>query len=222
MPNRKDEPEFVVTDRRRFTDEGAPQTAERETERVVEEKSAPRPGPVAETLPEAAPVGHDDEHDHAHEHEHDHAHEHEHVHEAERPAPPSEKEVADGHRAYKLSTESLDAQLSKEIGADAVADEFKLSFDRVIEPFYVTAMMQLGLMGQEGPQRRVDIIGARQTIDTLNYLQEKTKGNLTKAEASLLESVLYQLRMQYLEITNALARAVQNPPAGAPGGIPKA
>jgi hypothetical protein len=44
---------------------------------------------------------------------------------------------------------------------------------------------------------------------------------LTPAEAELIETVLYQLRMSYLEISNALARAVQNPPAGAPPGAPK-
>jgi hypothetical protein len=81
----------------------------------------------------------------------------------------------------------------------------------------VTALVQMGFMGQEGNQRRVDIVGARQSIDAINLLQEKTKGNLTPAEAAMLEDVLYDLRMKYLEITNALARAVQNPPEGKAG-----
>jgi hypothetical protein len=196
MANKKEQSEFVVTDRRRFTDEGERQVApqpEPPKDREVEQKSAPRPEPA----PEAEPAGEN------------------------RPAPPTAEERAHGSRAYKQSTDALDDQLRKEVGAQAVADEFKENFERVLEPFYVTAMMQLGLMGQEGPQRRVDIIGARQTIDTLHLLQEKTKGNLTQAEADLLESILYQLRMQYLEVTNALARAVQNPQGGAPN-IPRA
>jgi hypothetical protein len=190
MANKK-EPEFVVSDRRRFTDEGETQSQPEARPQEPEQKAGPRPVPVPEPAAEAKQA-------------------------EKQPAPPTAEERAEGHRAYKQSTDALDSQLRKEVGAQAVTDEFKVNFERVLEPFYVTAMMQLGLMGQEGPQRRVDIIGARQTIDTLNYLQEKTKGNLSQAEIDLFENVLYQLRMQYLEITNALARAAQNPQAGGP------
>lgn len=197
MPAKKEEPEFTVTDRRRFVvdDDQVKVQSTAEAERAEKQTAPLRPAPVAETEPQtsAAPPP-----------------------EPPPPPPPSAADRAEGQRAYMESTTALDDQLRKEIGAQAVSDEFQVSFERVIEPFYVTAMMQLGLMGQEGSQRRVDIIGARQTVDTLSFLQEKTKGNLTKAEADLLETVLYQLRMQYLEITNALARAVQNPPGGGP------
>ena len=37
-------------------------------------------------------------------------------------------------------------------------------------------------------------------IDTLGILQEKTKGNLTSEESQLLEAVLHQLRMAYLQV----------------------
>jgi hypothetical protein len=59
----------------------------------------------------------------------------------------------------------------------------------------------------------VDIIGARQTIDTLSLLSEKTKGNLTAAEGNFLQNSLYELRMAYVEVTNALARPPQPGPA---------
>ncbi len=42
---------------------------------------------------------------------------------------------------------------------------------------------------------------AKLIIDTLGILQEKTKGNLSPEEASLLENVLYELRMQYIAKT---------------------
>jgi hypothetical protein len=74
-------------------------------------------------------------------------------------------------------------------------------------------MMQLGLMRQQGGQPQVDIIGARQTIDTLSLIAEKTKGNLTPAEGNFLENSLYELRMAYVEVTNALARPPQAGPA---------
>lgn len=40
---------------------------------------------------------------------------------------------------------------------------------------------------------------AKQTIDLLGMLQEKTRGNLTKDEADLFESLLYELRLKYVQ-----------------------
>jgi hypothetical protein len=40
---------------------------------------------------------------------------------------------------------------------------------------------------------------------------EKTKGNLTSTEQNFLQNVLYELRMAYVEVTNALARPPQTP-----------
>ncbi len=74
----------------------------------------------------------------------------------------------------------------------------------------------------EGEQPRVDIIGARQTIDSLTLIQEKTKGNLTEREQTLLQNVLFELRMAWIEITNAIAKAPARPPGGGPlSGITK-
>ncbi|HEX5434474.1 MAG TPA: DUF1844 domain-containing protein, partial [Candidatus Angelobacter sp.] len=61
----------------------------------------------------------------------------------------------------------------------------------------------------------VDIIGARQTIDSITVLQEKTKGNLTDREQTLLQSVLFELRMAWIELTNAIAKgATEKPESG--------
>lgn len=50
-----------------------------------------------------------------------------------------------------------------------------------------------------GPRRR-DVPMAKQTIDLLGVLQEKTTGNLTGEEERLLDQVLYDLRMRYEEV----------------------
>ncbi len=42
---------------------------------------------------------------------------------------------------------------------------------------------------------------AKQTIDLLDVLKEKTKGNLTKDEDELFEHVLFELRMKYMELS---------------------
>jgi hypothetical protein len=93
------------------------------------------------------------------------------------------------------------------------ADDFQMTFDRLIASLYMTAMVQLGMIREEGAEPLADLVGAQQTIDTIGLLAEKTRGNLTDAEASLLQNSLYELRMAFVEITNALARPPQ-PPGG--------
>ena len=50
-------------------------------------------------------------------------------------------------------------------------------------------------------EKRKDLPMAKQTIDILGMLKEKTKGNLTKDEDGFLESILYDLRMRYVKET---------------------
>lgn len=64
-----------------------------------------------------------------------------------------------------------------------------------------SAQVHLGLIPNPvtgKPEKSLDL--AKQTIDILGVLQEKTKGNLTKDEERLLEGVLYDLRMKYVEL----------------------
>jgi hypothetical protein len=84
-----------------------------------------------------------------------------------------------------------------------------MTFERFLASLYMTSMLQLGLMHEQGGQPRLDIIGARQTIDTLALLVEKTKGNLTPTEEAFLQNSLYEVRMAYVEVTNALSRPPQ-------------
>jgi len=69
----------------------------------------------------------------------------------------------------------------------------------------MTAAVQMGAGTGPNEQPRIDILGARQSIDMLNVLDEKTKGNLTEQEKRLLQNALFDLRMSFLEITNAIA-----------------
>jgi hypothetical protein len=126
------------------------------------------------------------------------------------PAPPSSAEQEAQAAAYKKSSKNLDAEV--ELSGHSAKD-FEITFERFLASLYMTAMLQLGLMRQQGGQAQVDIIGARQTIDTLSLISEKTKGNLTAAEENFLQNSLYELRMAYVEVTNALARPPQPGPA---------
>jgi hypothetical protein len=135
--------------------------------------------------------------------------------ETDLPPPPTAEEQSAQADAYQQSSKALDSQV--ELNGHS-AKEFEMTFERFLASLYMTAMLQLGLMRQQGEQPRIDIIGARQTIDTLTLIAEKTKGNLTPAEQNFLQNSLYELRMAYVEVTNALTRPPQAGPATVTGG----
>jgi hypothetical protein len=63
-----------------------------------------------------------------------------------------------------------------------------------------SAMESLGeAPGPTGGEPRVNLPQARQMIDLLGALQEKTRGNLTAGEDGLLEQLLFDLRMRYFK-----------------------
>jgi hypothetical protein len=129
------------------------------------------------------------------------------------PPPPTASEQKQQADAYRKSSKELDARV--ELSGHS-ARELEMTFERFMASLYMSAMLQLGLMREENAQPQIDIIGARQTIDTLGLLSEKTKGNLTAAEENFLQNCLYELRMAYVEVTNALAHPPQA--SGTTGG----
>jgi hypothetical protein len=135
--------------------------------------------------------------------------------EREMPTPPTSAEQEAQAAAYRQSSKDLDSQV--ELSGHS-AQDFEMTFERFLASLYMTAMLQLGLMREQGGQPRIDIIGARQSIDTLSLIAEKTKGNLTPAEENFLQNSLYELRMAYVEVTNALARPPQAGPATGTSG----
>ncbi len=75
----------------------------------------------------------------------------------------------------------------------------KPEFSHIVISLAQTAYVNLGTI--EDPfskQKKRDLEQAKFTIDLLEVLQEKTKGNLLEDEEKLLEEVLYDLRMKYL------------------------
>jgi Domain of unknown function (DUF1844) len=181
MAEKKQE-SFTVTDRRLFTPEGDI----REEVSKEEVASAPAPQPAQVAQPAAAPQ----------------------PQESDAPPAPTAAEQKEQADAYRKSAKDLDARV--ELSGHSTK-ELEMTFERFMASLYMSAMLQLGLMHEQGGQPRVDLIGARQTIDTLSLLSEKTKGNLTSTEENFLQNCLYELRMAYVEVTNALARPPQTP-----------
>ena len=74
----------------------------------------------------------------------------------------------------------------------------------LVHSLQMGAMVGLGLIqGPGGKRPPVDLPGAKDAIDLLGILQEKTKGNLTKEEEDVLREGLYHLRMGYMALMNA-------------------
>ena len=55
------------------------------------------------------------------------------------------------------------------------------------------------VISKETFRRETNLPVARQTIDTVEMLQNKTQGNLSEEEANLIKNLLTELRMHYLE-----------------------
>jgi hypothetical protein len=78
------------------------------------------------------------------------------------------------------------------------------------------AMQFMGkVAGQDGKIER-NLEMARYAIDTLAMLQEKTAGNLSDDEKRLLDHVLYQLRMNFVDEADAEKKSAEQPAADQP------
>jgi hypothetical protein len=78
----------------------------------------------------------------------------------------------------------------------------EINFINFIFSLSTSALIQLGEIQDPLTEQQVkDLPLAKQTIDLIGMLREKTKGNLTPDEEKLIETVLYDLRMRYVKAT---------------------
>lgn len=130
---------------------------------------------------------------------------------AEMPPMPTAEEMREQETAYAASAQRVEDLLRAQ--NPTMGAQPPIKFEHLVQQLYLSALMQMGAATPEGQRPRVDIIGARQSIDLLGVLEEKTKGNLTDNEARMLETVLFELRMTFLELTKMISlQGVQAPP----------
>jgi hypothetical protein len=142
----------------------------------------------------------------------------------ERPAPEPAK-TAPAIKAEETSTEPIAASEQKTTEAETAAaidddldreptpDEVAAardpaSFVNFLMSIASNAASALGMM--EHPvthERGVDLELGKHWIDVLGMLQKKTKGNLTAQENQMLESLLADLRMQFVSLSNATPKS---------------
>ena len=204
-----DTPKFEVIDRRKYKAEAEEEheAAERKPAASAPppppepQKEEPRPGPQLVTEAPREGAADDLEIDLAPE--------------PELPPPPTPQESREQKKAYDASTQRLEDIIRAQ--NPGIGPQPAVTFDHLVNQLYVTAMIQMGA-GQDGQRARIDILGARQTVDMMGILAEKTRGNLTEAEDRVLQSALYEARMAFLELSNMISlQSMQTPPVPPPG-----
>jgi hypothetical protein len=207
-----DTPKFTVVDRRKFRGDEeteAPAAAESESKpssggpRLVEpiqpaKLEAVEPAVAVAEEPAAEEAGLDDE-----------------VYgEAQLPPAPTSEESQIQKTAYDQAVERLD-DLVRAQNPGAPPQE-KIGFEHLVQQLYLSAMMQMGAGTPEGQRPRIDILGARQTIDLIAVLMEKTASNRVPDETRMIDTVLYELRATFMELTRMISTQPPIPPP--PGG----
>jgi len=118
-----------------------------------------------------------------------------------------------GSGAEKQSPAASPAQASPPEAATVKPDR---NFQLLIDLLARNAAALLG--GVPDPatgQAYLDLEGAREMIDMLDVLREKTRGNLAPEEQSLLSDVLGSLKLSYMEISKAAAKKMREGAKGA-------
>jgi hypothetical protein len=211
-----DNPKFEVIDRRKYkAEEEERQSAHTESAETPQPTSAPAPpaaeppksgGPrlVTQESPGAKTTGDETGGEAAGEQAG------ETTGEPAMPPPPTAEESQEQKSAYDASSQRLDDLVRAQ--NPGAGPQPPITFDHLVQQLYVSAMIQMGAGTADGQRPRVDIMGAKQTIDLLGILQEKTKGNLTEEEGRILETVLFEARMGFLELTSMISVPGVPPP----------
>ena len=116
---------------------------------------------------------------------------------------PGSAEVTDEKRDAGPEKESpiRDTTQSADPQETASSPPAEITFSSFILGLSTQALMYLGevppAVGQTAP---TDLFAAQQMIDVIAMLQRKTVGNLDTGEAQMLESILFDLRMRYVEL----------------------
>ena len=77
----------------------------------------------------------------------------------------------------------------------------KVTFSTFILSLTSSALMSLGEVPDPNTKKtKPNKLLAKHNIDLLNMLQEKTKGNLDSQEQQMLEQMLFELKMKYVQI----------------------
>jgi hypothetical protein len=114
-------------------------------------------------------------------------------------------------RAFDAQGEVKDKSEKTEIGKEKGKEEPKkkekgspplpeINFSSFLLSLSSSILLHLGeIEDPQSGEKKKDLVLAKQSIDIINLLKEKTKGNLTQEEEKLMEHLLYDLRMRFVK-----------------------
>ena len=113
-----------------------------------------------------------------------------------------ESDPGQDHNPVSASAPETDDMVPGPPGMADDANLPPLNFGTFVLSLGTQVLVALGLVPNPMTQEKeFDIIGARQSIDILEILEEKTRGNLTKDEEQLITDLLYDLRLRFVEVS---------------------
>ena len=105
--------------------------------------------------------------------------------------------------------------ISPEPAGDGAAQPPSRGFEMLVNMLAQNAAALLGAIADPRTgQGYVDLEGAREMIDMLDVLREKTRGNLANEDEQLLLEVIGSLKLSYMEVSKAAAEAVRTKAKG--------
>ena len=111
-----------------------------------------------------------------------------------------EKEKKEGKAESAETPEQPQAEEPVPEAEEEAAQLPEINFQTLVFSLNASALVQLGVMGDPATGRKEKNLSvAKQTIDILSMLQEKTEGNLADDEENLLKNILYDLRIRYVK-----------------------
>jgi len=110
-------------------------------------------------------------------------------------------EPGDRERGFTIVDRRASAAEASGPAAQAAPELPRVDFSTFVLSLGTSALYHLGIVAHPETGQKVsppELALARNTIDTLELLEEKTRGNLDAQERELLESLLYELRMHFV------------------------
>jgi hypothetical protein len=114
-----------------------------------------------------------------------------------------ESEQGDDHKKPEQAEKDREPSNQEARTEERTVKRPPMDFSALIASLAQTGLFQLGLIRTSDMTEpmKPDLEGARQTIDLIAILEQKTQGNLTEEEKKLVNETLFQLRMAFVEVS---------------------
>lgn len=81
-------------------------------------------------------------------------------------------------------------------------EEVQINFSTFIMSLTTSALIHMGLVEDpHAKKKEKNLPLAKQEVDIIGMLEEKTRGNVTREEVQLLSEALYELRLRFVEVS---------------------